>query len=80
MARKSIAKKINEKCKKISVCPHCGASNGERYIECLTVPLPFLTPIFIIPFQIYIGSIPFQHYLNELFRSSEEVWTVEDPS
>ena len=28
-ARKSIAKKINEKCKKMSICPHCGATNGE---------------------------------------------------
>jgi len=28
LARRSIAKKINDKCKKVAVCPHCGATNG----------------------------------------------------
>jgi DNA-directed RNA polymerase III subunit RPC1 len=27
-ARKAIAKKINEKCRKLSSCPHCSAANG----------------------------------------------------
>lgn len=28
LARKAIAKKISEKCKKVVVCPHCGGING----------------------------------------------------
>jgi DNA-directed RNA polymerase III subunit RPC1 len=28
-ARKAIAKKINEKCRKVSSCHHCSASNGQ---------------------------------------------------
>lgn len=28
LAKKGIAKKINDKCKKVSSCPHCGALNG----------------------------------------------------
>ena len=28
LARKNIAKKINEKCKKVLLCPRCGAING----------------------------------------------------
>ena len=28
LARKAIAKEINEKCKKTTTCPHCAAVNG----------------------------------------------------
>ena len=28
LARKNIAKKINEKCKKVLLCPKCGGING----------------------------------------------------
>lgn len=33
LARRSIAKKINDKCKKVAVCPHCGATNGMRELR-----------------------------------------------
>ena len=29
LARKSLAKKINEKCRKVLYCPFCGGVNGE---------------------------------------------------
>ena len=28
LARRSLSKKINDKCKKVAVCSHCGATNG----------------------------------------------------
>ena len=37
LARKSINKKINEKCKKVSKCPHCGSVNGECVCVCVCV-------------------------------------------
>jgi len=35
LQRKAAKKKVWERCKKVNICPHCGATNG-NYRNCLT--------------------------------------------